>query len=137
MPGGRASRQKGSAERALVKVLQDAGFAAERVPLSGAARGRFGGDLSIPLLGRDHRVEVKARGNGFRQLYDWHAGADLLIVRADRREPLVVVPLTLAIETARAAERTPSNTFSRSLAAPTGAQSGPSTKHTQLDLFRS
>ena len=72
MTGGRASRQKGNrVERALVHALQDAGFAAERVPLSGAARGRFGGDLSVPLLGIDRRVEVKAHATGFRQLYEW------------------------------------------------------------------
>lgn len=102
---GRASRDKGArAERAIVRALQDAGFASERVPLSGAARGRFGGDVSVPLLGVDRRVEVKARANGFRQLYDWLAGADFLIVRADRREPLVVLPLKLAIEIATVAE---------------------------------
>jgi Holliday junction resolvase len=105
--GGRASRQKGNRlERALVHALQDAGFVAERVPLSGAAGGRFGADLSIPLLGADRRVEVKCRGDGFRQLYSWlnNNGADLLIVRADRSEPLVVVPFHFAIEIARAAE---------------------------------
>jgi hypothetical protein len=106
MAGGRASRQKGNrTERALVRVLQDAGFAAERVPLSGAARGRFGGDLSVPLLGIDRRVEVKCRGNGFRRLYDWLGDHDFLIVRADRHEPLVVVPLRLAVEIARVAEQ--------------------------------
>ncbi len=106
MTGGRASREKGNRlERALVCALQDAGFAAERVPLSGAARGRFGGDLSVPILGVDRRVEVKCRGNGFRQLYTWLDGADLLIVRADRCEPLVVLPLQLAIEIAKLAER--------------------------------
>jgi Holliday junction resolvase len=106
MSGGRASRDKGNrAERALVAFLQDRGFAAERVPLSGAARGRFGGDLSVPLLGVDRRVEVKVRGNGFRKLYDWLDGADFLIVRADRLEPLVVIPLKLAAEIAVAAEK--------------------------------
>jgi Holliday junction resolvase len=36
---GRASRQKGNrTERAIVRLLQEHGFAAERVPLSGAAR---------------------------------------------------------------------------------------------------
>jgi hypothetical protein len=106
MTGGRASREKGScAERALVRLLQAAGFAAERVPLSGAARGRFGGDVSVPLLGIDRRVEVKCRGNGFRELYAWLDGADLLVVRADRCEPLCVVPLRLAIEIATTAER--------------------------------
>jgi Holliday junction resolvase len=105
--GGRASRQKGNrAERAIVHLLQDRGFAAERVPLSGAARGRFGGDVSVPLLGIDRRVEVKCRGNGFRQLYDWLNGADFLIVKADRLEPLVVVPLKFAAEIAALAEQT-------------------------------
>jgi Holliday junction resolvase len=105
MSGGRTSRQKGNRlERALVRALQDSGFAAERVPLSGAARGRFSGDVSVPLLGADRRVEVKCRGNGFRQLYAWLNGADLLIVRADRSEPLVVVPFRLAVEIAKAAE---------------------------------
>jgi Holliday junction resolvase len=102
---GRGSRDKGNRlERALVHALQNAGFAAERVPLSGAARGRFGGDLSVPILGVDRRAEVKCRGNGFRQLYDWLDGADLLIVRADRSEPLVIVPFRLAVEIAQAAE---------------------------------
>jgi hypothetical protein len=84
MRGGRASRQKGNRiERALVRALQHTGFAAERVPLSGAAHGRFGGDLSVPILGIDRRIEVKARCNGFRKLYAWLDGADLLVVRAD------------------------------------------------------
>ena len=67
MSGGRASRNKGNrAERALVHFLQARGFASERVPLSGAARGRFGGDVSVPLLGIDRRVEVKVRSDGTR-----------------------------------------------------------------------
>ena len=104
--GGRASREKGNrGERVVVRFLQEHGFAAERVPLSGATRGRFGGDVSIPLLGADRRVEVKCRGNGFRQLYDWLEGHDFLIVRADRCEPLVVIPLKLAAEIAMVAER--------------------------------
>jgi Holliday junction resolvase len=103
--GGRASRDKGNrAERSLVRFFQDHCFAAERVPLSGAARGRFGGDLSVPLLGIDRRVEVKARANGFRQLYEGLDDADLLIVRADRCEPLVILPLKLATEIATVAE---------------------------------
>lgn len=106
MTGGRASRQKGNrTERAIVRLLQGKGFAAERVPLSGAARGRFGGDVSVPLLGVDRRIEVKCRYDGFRELYKWLAGADLLVVKCDRGEPLVVVPLKLAVEIAMSAER--------------------------------
>ena len=73
--------------------------------MSGAARGRFGGDVSLPLLGIDRRVEVKVRANGFRRLYDWLGGADMLVIRADRCKPLVVIPLALAAEIAATAER--------------------------------
>jgi hypothetical protein len=104
--GGRAPRQKGNrTERAIVRLLQERGLAADRVPLSGAVRGRFGGDVSVPLLGIDRRVEVKCRCDGFRELYKWLASADLLIIKCDRGEPLVVIPLRHAAEIAMAAER--------------------------------
>jgi hypothetical protein len=95
--GGRKSRDKGNrAERSLVRALQDRGFAAERVPLSGSAGGSYSGDLSLPLLGIDRVVEVKVRARGFAPLYDW---------LSDRKEPLVVARLALGIEIATAAER--------------------------------
>jgi len=103
--GGRKSRDKGNrAERALVRYFQELGLGAERVPLSGSAGGSYLGDLTLPLLGVDLVAEVKARASGFRELYRWLEGRDLLIVKADRREPLVVVPLALAGKIARAAE---------------------------------
>lgn len=102
---GKFSRDKGSRiERAIVNAMQDNGLAAERVPLSGAAHGRFGGDISFPLIGRDMRVEVKGRAAGFKQLYRWLNGADVLMVRADRSETLVVLRLPLAMEVARRAD---------------------------------
>lgn len=104
---GKFSRDKGARiERAIISAMQENGFAAERVPLSGAAHGRFGGDISFPLAGRDLRVEVKGRKTGFRQLYHWIEGADVLMVRADRMETLVVLRLPLAMEVARRAEGT-------------------------------
>jgi hypothetical protein len=104
--GGRASRDKGNrTERAIVRLLQDHGLAGERVPLSGAARGRFGGDVSVPALGRDLRGEAKCRGNGFNRLYDWLEGRDFLVIRADRKPLLVVVTLELAAEIVAMAER--------------------------------
>jgi Holliday junction resolvase len=103
---GRRSRDKGMrTERALVRLPQAVGFAAERVPLSGSVGGRFVGDVTVPLLGIDRCVGVKCRANGFREIYSWLADRDLLVVRADRLEPLVVVPLRLAIEIATHAER--------------------------------
>jgi Holliday junction resolvase len=104
MTGGRAPRRKGNRlERALVRVLQAHGFAAERVPLSGAVGGLFGGDVVIPTMGRDLCVEVKARGDGFRELYSWLAERDVLIVKANRQEPLVVLRLSLAAQIAKLA----------------------------------
>jgi len=101
MSGGRASRDKGNrAERAIVKYLQERGFAAERVPLSGSAGGSYLGDLTVPILNVDRVVEVKCRADGFRELYRWLVDRDILIVRADRSEPLVVLPLKLAAEIA-------------------------------------
>ena len=105
MSGGRASRQKGNrGERHLVRLLQEAGFGAERVPLSGSAGGKFSGDVSVPLLGIDRIIEVKCRANGFRTLYTWLGRNSFLIIKGDRREPLVVVPLRLALDIAKAAE---------------------------------
>ena len=105
MSGGRTSRQKGNrTERAIVRLLQNRGLGAERVPLSGAARGRFGGDISVPALGRDLRCEVKARANGFSRLYDWLEGRDFLVLHADRRPFLVVTTLELAADVVAMAE---------------------------------
>jgi Holliday junction resolvase len=99
---GRRSREKGArTERAIVHALQAKGFAAARVPLSGAVGGRFGGDVVMSLIGRDLCIEVKARADGFRELYGWLDGRDVLIVKADRLEPLVVVRMSLAAEIAR------------------------------------
>ena len=98
---GRGSRNKGArTERGIVKVLQASGIAAVRVPLSGAAGGRFAGDIVLPLMGRNLCVEVKARADGFRELYSWLDRRDVLIVKADRQEPLVVLRISLAAEIA-------------------------------------
>jgi Holliday junction resolvase len=93
----RRSRSKGvRTERSIVNALQAHGLVAVR----GAVGGRFAGDIILPLLGRELCVEVKARADGFRELYRWLDGCDALIVKADRREPLVVVRMSLAAEIA-------------------------------------
>jgi Holliday junction resolvase len=103
--GGRSPRDKGNRlERAIVRLFQERGLAAERVPLSGSVGGSYFGDLTVPILGRDLVVEAKARANGFARLYSWLDGRDALIVKADRRDALVVLPLRLAVEIAVAAE---------------------------------
>jgi Holliday junction resolvase len=98
----RASRDKGNrTERAIVRLLQERGFAAEKI----SGMYKPGSDISIPLLGVDRRVEVKCRRRGFGQLYAWLNGAEFLIIKADRREPLIVLPLKVAAEIAGIAER--------------------------------
>ena len=99
---GRRSRRKGArTERSIVGALQARGIAAVRVPLSGAVGGRFAGDIVLPLMGRDLCVEVKARAEGFRELYSWLNQRDVLIVKADRQEPLVILRLSFAAEIAK------------------------------------
>jgi Holliday junction resolvase len=101
---GRRSRAKGArTERSIVNALKASGIATVRVPLSGAVGGRFSGDIVRPLLGRDLCVEVKARADGFRELYRWLDRRNVLIVKADRQEPLVIVRLSLAAEIAKLA----------------------------------
>ena len=57
---GRRSRDKGArVERGIVRALQAVGFAAARVPLSGAAGGRFAGDVVMPFMARDLCLEVR------------------------------------------------------------------------------
>jgi Holliday junction resolvase len=106
---GKSPRRKGDRlERAVVRALQEHGFAAERIPLSGSAGGSFAGDVTIPLVGVDRICEVKARAAGFSQIYKWLGENDLLIVKADRAEPIVIIKLSLAAEIAAAAEKSKS-----------------------------
>lgn len=95
---GKKSRDKGNrVERAIVKALRGHGLAdAERVPLSGAALGSFAGDIIVGVVRENWRGEVKARAHGFAQLYDWLSTHEFLVVKADHKEPLVVLPLSQA-----------------------------------------
>jgi Holliday junction resolvase len=95
---GRRSRDKGArAERAIAKVLQANGFVAAKI----SRTYQLGHDIVLSLGGRDLCVEVKARADGFRGLYSWLRERDILIVKADRQEPLVVLRMSLAAEIAK------------------------------------
>lgn len=89
---GRMSKRKGSRiEREIVNRHREAGIPAERVPLSGAAGGSFGGDV---VIADELRAEVKARagGKGFKTLEGWLGTNDALFLRRDRAAPLVLLP---------------------------------------------
>jgi hypothetical protein len=62
--------------------------------LSGAASG-FKGDIDLHLGDKAYRIECKKRGEGggFKSLYTWIEGSDILIVGADRMPALVVMRL--------------------------------------------
>ncbi len=90
---GRAPRRKGDRlERELVKLLEAAGIPAKRVPLSGSARG-YPGDITATLPGLGEVcLECKSRKD-FATLYGWLECRDGLILKADRKEALVVLRL--------------------------------------------
>jgi hypothetical protein len=91
---GHHSRRKGArVELAIAKFI-----GARKVSSAYQA----GHELELPL-GDDRMLwsECKARADGFSQFYDWLNECDVLIVKSDRQEPLVVVRLSLAAEIAK------------------------------------
>jgi hypothetical protein len=106
MSGGRSPKHKGTrVERELVQVLFEHGLVCARVPLSGAVGGTWLGDIHLELLNRTLRVEVKARAC-FATLHRWLSKADLLLLKADRLEPVAVLPLLLLAELAASSTKT-------------------------------
>lgn len=87
----KSQRDKGArVEREIVNMHREAGISAERVPLSGAAGGSFTGDI---VIGGNLRAEVKARkdGAGFVTLEGWLGDNDILFLKRNRRDPMVVM----------------------------------------------
>ena len=96
---GAGHRRKGDrCERELVERHRAIGVHAERYPLSGASRFRGSGhDVDVYAFGRDEAplvAEVKARksGGGFVQLEKWLGEFDLLALRRNNADPLIVLP---------------------------------------------
>lgn len=92
-------RRKGAElEREIVNLHQEIGICAERYPLSGASRFRGKGhDVDVYVFGKDEAAltgEVKGRkgADGFRLLGRWLGDNDLLFLRRNRANPLVVLP---------------------------------------------
>lgn len=95
MAGGKAMRAKGDRfEREVVDSFMRDGMPAQRVPLSGAAGGMFGGDVQVDTrLGRK-KLECKSRARAWKAEYDWLQGNFALVIKRDREEPLVVMRLS-------------------------------------------
>jgi Holliday junction resolvase len=97
--GGARHRRKGDrVERELVQLHRDLGVHAERYPLSGASRFRGSGhDVDIYSFGKDEPpvvAESKARknGDGFVQLERWLGEYDVLFLKRNNADPLVLLP---------------------------------------------
>ena len=93
--GGKASRGKGANfEREIVNWHKARNVDAERIPLSGAVKGNYSGDLKI---GPEQALlaECKRRARAWQDLYDAldQDGSDMLFIRKDRERTLVVLPL--------------------------------------------
>ncbi len=87
------SKQKGDrCEREIVELFLAAGLEAYRVPLSGAATG-FKSDVEVRLPGTTLKLESKVRGTGFGRIYKWLVGNDGVVIKADREQTLLVIPL--------------------------------------------
>lgn len=86
---GKASRDKGQRrEREFAELV-----GGMRVPLSGAQAG-FTNDVILP---NGKKAEVKARKDGWKEIYKWiedeREKPDLLALKADRKQWLVVLTL--------------------------------------------
>ena len=87
---GKMQRDKGARfEREIVNKLEFHNIKAKRVPLSGASW--LKGDIIANLNNEDYVFELKKRGNGFKQIYEWIDEPDALIICADRKKPLVIM----------------------------------------------
>ena len=88
--------QKGyRVEREILQKFQAADFQVVR-----SAGSHGAGDLYVEGLGS---VQIKARKSV--AIYNWFEGANILVLKADRKEPLVVVPLNRFLELLREANK--------------------------------
>lgn len=97
------SKRKGNGfEREIVRLLQDWGLAAERVPLSGAVKtSKFDHDITCPVRGEDWKLECKRRKRQFSTIDGWLGENGVLVCRDDNSRPLVVMTLETFARLAR------------------------------------
>lgn len=84
-------------ERLVVNKLKEGGVNATRVPLSGAMASNPD-DIILDWLGDKAQGEVKARADGFKEVYKWIAPVRVLFLKANRKEVLAVLRISDFIE---------------------------------------
>lgn len=94
-----AKRKGDKHELATVALFKEYHLDAKKVPLSGAADG-FKGDIHVTVHWKPAplKLECKIRAEGFKELYRWLEGNDAVVVRADRKPALAVIPLELFVK---------------------------------------
>jgi len=109
----------------IVDLLHAAGLEAYRVP-------RFKCDVELRIGNKVIAIESKMRSKGFGWFYKWLLTADGLVIKADRKPMLVVLPLekfsTLLGECASATE----TSAHKPLAQPSPQQAGPNNQQRTL-----
>ena len=102
-----ARRKSYKQETALVDLLQETGFAAEKIrDQEGRAKDTTeSGDVSVPLCGRDYTIECKHHKDGFQKVYAAIEGADIAVIKQNhKRDSLVIVRLSTWLEHIKLAE---------------------------------
>lgn len=101
---GKMQRDKGSrVEREMVALMQSHNITCERVPLSGAMKYQGnGGDIDIYASDLHLQTEVKSRAKSlWKTLVNWLSSSDVLILKANREDPFVFMPMRVFIELAQ------------------------------------
>ena len=89
---GKFSRDKGyRTENNVRKSALVNDLKAYRVPLSGG--GSIKGDVIVNNGIDEWVLEVKCRKDGFKKIYDWLKDNDALILKADNKPELAVLPM--------------------------------------------
>ena len=94
----RSAKAKGRRlEQSVVAELESIGLDCGRQPGSGIYQG-FENDVWIHHRGKNFLVECKSRKEGWKTLDRWIQEADMLVVKVDRGQPFVYMPLSVLKE---------------------------------------
>lgn len=82
-------------ENSTAKRWRARGLKCQRMPLSGALGGVFAGDLQAVLGGQNLIIQLKSLADGWKGIYSAIRDHDLLIIKSDNKDALVVIPEAL------------------------------------------
>lgn len=88
-----AAKDKGRRlENQVVKLLEEAGLPAERIPLSGSLGGKYSSDVVLGSVDKPlARFECKNRENIADYMWSYLEPVDYLVIKKNGKKPLVVM----------------------------------------------